>query len=113
MTALPQRLLAVVALALGGCSADFHPPRIGDTACLDTQVVDFHIEMWRAVEICGTPLPNLTGDYYLQQYAAAWDISYRINPVLDAQIKRQHWKELIQTGSLIPGGYGLTSAELR
>ncbi len=113
MTALPQRLLAVVALTLGGCSADFHPSRPGDTACLDTQVVDFHVEMWRAVEICGTPLPNLTGDYYLQQYAAAWDISYRINPVLDAQIKRQHWNELIQTGSLIPGGYGLASAELR
>ncbi len=113
MTALPQRLLALVALAVGGCSADFHPPRLGDTACLDTQVVDFHIEMWRAVEICGTPLPDLTGDYYLQQYAAAWNISYRINPVLDAQIKRRHWKELIQLGSMIPDAYDITSAELR
>ncbi len=113
MTALPQRLLAVAALALGGCSADFHPPRLGDTACLDTQVVDFHVEMWRAVEICGTPLPDLTGDYYLQQYAAAWDISYRINPVLDAQLKRRNWKQLVRTGSMIPDAYDITSAELR
>ena len=98
---------------LGGCGATFHPPRLGDTACLDTQTRDFHLDMYRAVDVCGTPLPDLTGDAYLQQYAAAWDISYRINPVLDARIKRMHPGEMFFTGSLIPADYGFTAAETR
>ena len=114
MSAVCRGVAAVAVLAfLGGCDANFHPPRAGDTACLDTQTRDFHVDMYRAVDICGTPLPDLTGDFYLQQYAAAWDISYRINPVLDARIKQMHRNEMFFTGSLIPGDYSFTAAETR
>jgi hypothetical protein len=113
MIASTGRLAALIlVVCVGGCGASFHPPLPGDTACLNAQVRDFHVEMYRAVDICGT-LPDLTGDTYLQQYAAAWNISYRINPTLDARLKRSRWSEMILIGSLIPGDYGLTTAELR
>ena len=114
MIAVAGRVGAVAMLALlCGCDANFHPPRVGDTACLDTQTRDFHVDMYRAVVICGTPLPDLTGDFYLQQYAAAWDITYRINPVLDAQIKRRRRSEMLFTGKLVPADYSFTAAETR
>ena len=99
-------------LALSGCEIDFHPPRPGDTACLGTQVRDFRVPFYRAVDICGTPNPDLTGDLELQQYASAYDISYRIQPMLDAAIKRHDPQMELLVGTHIPMDYGLTSAEL-
>ena len=106
-------LAALPALALlAGCGVDFHPPRPGDTACLGTQVRDFRVPFYRAVNICGTPNPDLTGDLELQQYASAYDISYRIQPTLDAAIKRHDPEMELLVGTHVPQDYGLNSAEI-
>ena len=110
VTTLLVLLPALVALA--GCGINFHPPRPGDTACLGTQVRDFRVPFYRAIDICGTPNPDLTGDVELQQYASAFDISYRIQPALDAAIKRGDPQMELLVGTHIPQEYGLDSAEL-
>ncbi len=97
---------------LAGCGVDFHPPRPGDTACLDDQVKDFGVPFYQAVQICGTPNPDLTGDTDLQQYAGAYDIDYRIQPALDAAIKHGNWREQLLVGSHIPEDYSLTNVEI-
>lgn len=97
---------------LAGCGITFHPKQPGDTACLGEQVRDFHVEFYRAVQICDTPLPDLTGDFELQQYASAYDIPYQYNPRLDGQIKNRNWKDMLLVGSHIPNSYGLNAAEL-
>ena len=97
---------------LAGCGVDFHPPHPGDTACLGNQVRDFGVPFYRAVQICGTPNPDLTGDTELQQYAGAYDISYRYQPTLDAAIKRQNWRMQLLVGSHIPMDYSLDTAEI-
>jgi hypothetical protein len=109
-----KRLLMVLAMApLGACGATWHPKMAGDTACLSDQVRNFHVPFYQAVDICHTPLPDLTGDAQLQTYASAWGIPYQYNPRLDAQIKRMNWYSQVPIGSHIPTGqYGLTSAEI-
>lgn len=107
-----RAISAFMLLAVSGCGIDFHPKQAGDTACLGQQVRDFHVEFYRAVDICGTPLPDLTGDFELQQYASAYNISYQYNPRLDALIKSRNWRTMLETGSHIPEDYGLNSAEI-
>ncbi|MGI4744910.1 MAG: hypothetical protein ACRYGI_15980 [Janthinobacterium lividum] len=97
---------------LAGCDVQFHPKQPGDTACLDHQVKDFRTPLYQAVDICGTPLPDLTGDAELQRYASAYNISYQYNPRLDAEIKRKKWSQSILIGTLIPNDYSLNSAEI-
>ena len=111
---LAARTLTLLALLapLGGCGIDFHPKRPGDTACLGTQVRDFNVPFYQAIQICDTPVPDLTGDEELQQYAAAYDISFRYQPALDAAIKRQDWTGQLLVGSHIPQDYSLDSAEI-
>ena len=107
---------AIVAMtaftALAGCDVQFEPKQPGDTACLGRQVRDFHTPLYQAVDICGTRLPDLTGDAELQRYASAYNISYQYNPRLDAEIKRKNWSQFILTGTLIPNDYSLSSAEI-
>ncbi len=107
MTAL---LLAVATLA--GCGIDFHPNKPGDTACLDSEVKDFGRPFYQAIQICGTPVPDLTGDVDLQQYAQAYDIPFRYQPALDAAIKRRDFGMLLLVGTHIPKDYSLNDAEI-
>ncbi len=107
MTAL---LLAMAPLT--GCGIDFHPQKPGDTACLDSQVDDFGTLFYQAIQICGTPVPDLTGDVELQQYAQAYDIPYRYQPALDAAIKRHDFRTLLLVGSQVPEQRSLNAAEL-
>lgn len=98
-----RAIVTVAALAaLAGCDIQFHPKQPGDTACLDQQVKTFHVPFYQAVDICGTPLPDLTGDAELQRYAASYNIPYKYNPRLDAAIKRRNWSRSIPIGTLIP-----------
>ena len=109
-----SRALAALTLLtmLGGCGITFHPKQAGDTACLGEQVRDFHVEFYRAVSICNTPLPDLTGDFELQQYAQTYDIPYQYNPRLDGLIKSRNWRDMLLVGSNIPNDYGLNAAEV-
>lgn len=104
-------LMALLAM-LGGCGIDFHPKQAGDTACLGQQVRDFHVEFYRAVQICDTPNPDLTGDVELQQYAEIYAIPYQYNPRLDGLIKNRHWRDGLLVGSNIPSDYSLNAAEV-
>ncbi|MCQ8240786.1 hypothetical protein [Rhizosaccharibacter radicis] len=97
-------VVALMALLLAGCGAEWHPPQPGDTACLGTQVRDFHVAYYRAVDVCGTKLPDLTGDPELQAFSRAWEIPYQYNPRLDAAIKNHNWAQQVPTGSHIPDG---------
>ena len=111
---LGVRTMAIlVALApLAGCGIDFHPQHAGDTGCLGNEVRDFGVPFYQAVQICHTPDPDLTGDTELQQYAGAYDISFRYQPALDAAIKHQDWRNQLLVGSHIPQDYGLDNAEI-
>ena len=97
---------------LAGCGIDFHPQRAGDTGCLGNEVRDFGVPLYQAIQICHTPVPDLTGDTELQQYAGAYDISYRYQPALDAAIKHQNWRMQLLVGSHIPMDYSLDTAEI-
>ncbi len=112
MTRLQGPALVALLAILGGCGVTFHPKQPGDTACLGEQVRDFHVEFYRAVQICHTPDPDLTGDFELQQYARTYDIPYQYNPRLDGLIKNHNWRDMLLVGSNIPNDYGLNAAEV-
>ena len=59
--------------------------------------------MFRAVGICKTPLPDLTGDPELQGEALAWNIHFTIRPKADKEIKDYNQHLFIETGSHLPG----------
>ena len=58
---------------------------------------------YRAVAICKTKLPDLTGDTALQSAALASNVPFTIRPNADAAIKAFNRDRIVDTGSHLPG----------
>ncbi len=58
---------------------------------------------YRAVGICKTTKPDLTGDAELQGSALSWNVPFTIRPKADAEIKAYNRDAILDTGSHLPG----------
>ena len=109
---VPSTALCIVMMTMTSNVSEARSAQNQDSACLGIQVHDFHVPFYRAVDICNTPHPDLTGDVELQEYAAAWNIPFTVNPAAPAQL-RASASDVADTGSHIRGQYyRITPAEL-
>ncbi len=74
-----------------------------DVPCLRYQVVDSKVPFYRAITICKTAKPDLTGDPQLQNDALTYNIPFTIRPRADADIKAFNHDQILDTGSHLPG----------
>lgn len=74
-----------------------------DIPCFRHQVVESGVPFYRAVAICKTKLPDLTGDTELQSAALASNVPFTIRPNADAAIKAFNRDQNVDTGSHLAG----------